>query len=159
GQFFGQRFKTMFVYPQYYIEKYLLSNLVKIRNKILAEGTSYPDPQAVANKNKEEVYVSLKDISDPDFGSYEGNNYDSGPNYLIYFPKDENGRFVAHQKDTIMFLDQQIKSWEDWLKDNEKQKITTQYKDNYSFGAGSSIDITRQVDTTRTHEESFKFLV
>src|SRR5690606_9338654 len=86
-------------------------------------------------------------------------NFTDGPSYQIFYPRNAKGELTTVRSDTIMILDQHIQGWLDWLKENEKDKVTADYKDNYSFGAGSSIDITRQASTEKVQEIHYQYIM
>lgn len=166
----GEQFKTLFAYPQYFIETNLIPNLIKIRNAILSEGSALADPQKVANENNRAFYVSKIDPAnvaqygaanndETVFGNQASDVVGEGPSYTIYFPQDGNGDITVPTGDTIMVLDQSINRWQHWLRENEKAKVTADYDENYSFGAGATIDHSTEVSTDTSANTSFSWVV
>ncbi len=172
GIYIGQEFNTLFVYPAYHIENYLLPNLEKLRDDILSRGSAVSDPQATADATHQEIYVSKLSPGEPNYGtsnadsSVWGNNASGadevkdGPSYTIYFPEfDESGKKFEDKMDSILLLNQQIDQWKFWLAKNEKQKVNATYDDNYSFGSGASIDYSEQTANEQSGTASFTFIL
>lgn len=138
----GSSFKTSFAYTQHYIVHDLLPNLIKMRNGKLTSVNQYtPDSLFTGNVP---VYETKYKEGDAKFGT-DGS-------YKMFKPKNYNGI------DTIQYLNSAIKSWKEYLADNEFDKIlaferkssSTQLDyTNYSFDAGSSISISKTQETSQ----------
>ena len=166
---FGQKFGTLFAYPQYYIEQRLIPNLIALRNSILIRGNGMADPQAVANSRHQEVYVSKVPPTDTvhygttniDAAVWHGQaakaeDYANGPSYTIYMPETgKDGKPFDQPTDSIALLNDNIANWRRWLMRNEQDKVTASYDDNYSFGSGAAIDQSMTVEQAQTYENAF----
>jgi hypothetical protein len=164
----GQKsFGTLFVYPLSYIENTLIPNLKMLRNNILGKGIglSSAEAQAKANLTHNQVYVSKLIPGQPGYGeentssfwgtqASDNNHYSNGPSYTIYFPSG-----CTTQTDTIMTLNESVRSWEQQLADNEKAKIESLLEKNYSFSSGSSVTLSKQTGKTETKSGQFSVVL
>ena len=163
---FGEKFGTLFAYPQQHIETVLIPNLKRIRNTILLpRGTSPASAQEAANTQKAAVYVSKLTNDNPNFGKSNNDSsafgsaaktqpFNDGPSYTIYFPSSSD-----YRTDTIMILNQYVQKWEQELAKNEKQKLTSTLLQNYSFHAGSPIDYSEQTSSKGTETNTFDIII
>ena len=164
----GEKFGTLFAYPQQHIETVLIPNLEKVRNTILLPPTtSAAEAQAAADKDNQEVYVSKLAADDSRFGKSNNDpvfdtggskgTFDDGGSYKIYFPQGPNAS--DYRTDTIMTINQYIAQWKQTLSDNEQAKLESKLLQNYSFHAGNPINYSEQSTFTRTRTDAFNFIV
>jgi hypothetical protein len=166
GLNFGQTFGTLFAYPQEYILNTLIPNLTKIRNTmLLPPSTSAAAAQQAANTNNTEVYVSKLAASDPNFGKSnddvtafgskaQTDPFGNGESYTIYFPQSS-----SYRTDTVLTLNQYVKSWQGEIARNEKEKLNATLLQNYSFHAGSPIGYSETTDYHYDTTNSFNFVL
>lgn len=168
GLSLGEKFGTLFAYPQQHIETVLIPNLIKVRNSLLLPpSTPSTEAQAAANEKNQEIYVSKLALDDPDFGKsnndpvfHSGNSkgtFDDGGSYKIYFPQGPDAS--DYRTDTIMTINQYIAQWERALADNEKAKLESKLLQNYSFHAGNPVNYSEQTTFTRTRTDEFNFIL
>lgn len=165
---FGQKFGTLFAYPQQHIIKILIPNLISIRNNLLLPPTtSASQAQQKANLDKTAVYVSKLSSDDSRFGK---SNYDTtafgisalsdpvgdGESYKIYFP--ENSKY---RTDTIMILNEYIQGWQDEIARNEEAKINARSNliQNYSFHAGNPVNYSVSRNVSHSTTNSFNIIL
>lgn len=155
-------FATGFIYTQSHIENTLIPNLEDLRNSFLI----YADTASV-NPTTDPVYVSLVSPDDPRFGS---NNHDksvwgtaaisnhdqwgSGPSYVIKLPPN-----YGSVSDTLFYYNREIKEWEYWLAENEKQKVESNLLENISFDGGVTYENSVESTTSSTAIHTFEFMV
>jgi hypothetical protein len=163
---FGEKFGTLFAYPQQHIEQVLIPNLITIRNSLLLPpATSGMAAQQLADNTKQQVYVSKLSTGDPNFGK---SNFDStafgekaksdsfgdGESYKIYFPAGSD-----YHTDTIMTLNQYVQGWKQEIANNEKAKLNSELLQNYSFHAGNPVNYSEQTSFSHTKSSSFNIIV
>lgn len=149
-------FETDFVYTQSHIENTLLPNLKRLRNKFLIYSTHADTIQSTSSP----VYISLVPSDDEKFGS-DNDDEDiwgsqaktnplvagTGPSYIIKVPASLADKDLV---DSVAFYNKEIKEWEFWLEENEKQKVTAQLDKNFSFDGGVTIEESVQTIKTET---------
>lgn len=173
----GMSFGTTFAYTQGYIEDYLLPNLIKIRNSLLQTTTqdsinSFGPKDGVGmhdfGKNKGNLYFTTLTPDDDDFGK-KGTYTVIMPRPTKKIPDKVKGdniklfQWCVEEKevstDSIEWVNNQIKVWEDNLAFNEKEKIRAyelrNNKDsvtyeNFSFNGGASFNYTMEKDSSNT---------
>ena len=138
----GSQFSTKFSYTGYYIESYLIPNLIQIRNSKLITVT--PEQYAnYKNTTNELVYITTLSPDDEKFGS-DNNDKDiwgdqatavdaiKGPSYKIVLPErfengeqfdNEIGKEYKADQDEIRWANMQISNWTKYLAQNEKEKV------------------------------------
>lgn len=138
----GSQFSTKFSYTGYYIESYLIPNLIQIRNSKLITVT--PEEYAnYQNTTDELIYITKLSPDDEKFGS-DNNDKEiwgdqatavdaiEGPSYKIVLPKrleeekvldDEIGKELKADQDEIRWANMQISNWTNYLAQNEKEKV------------------------------------
>lgn len=158
----GEVFGTLFAYPQQHIETVLIPNLIKVRNSFLLP-SSTTNPQAIADRKREAVYVSKLPADSPDFGksnsdpAFKGadqTSFNDGPSYRIYFPSG-----TQYRNDTILTMNQYVQGWTDVLRENEKQKLQSKPMQNYSFHAGSPVGFAAQTTVAQNSSVGFNIIV
>lgn len=167
GLNFGQKFGTLFAYPQRYILNTLIPNLTSIRDKFLLPASSITpnEAQDMANRDNEEVYVSKLASSDPNFGKSNDDStafsakaksdpFGNGESYTIYFPQG-----VPYRTDTIMVLNEYVQDWKNQIARNEEEKLNATLLQNYSFHAGSPVSYSLTTDIGDDTTNSFNLVI
>ena len=138
----GSQFSTKFSYTGYYIESYLIPNLMQVRNSKLLTVT--PEEYAnYQNTTDELIYITMLSPDDERFGS-DNNDREiwgdqatavdaiEGPSYKIVLPKrlteeevldDEIGKELKADQDEIRWANMQISNWIKYLAQNEEEKV------------------------------------
>lgn len=138
----GSQFSTKFSYTGYYIESYLIPNLMQVRNSKLLTVT--PEEYAnYQNTTDELIYITKLSPDDEKFGS-DNNDKEiwgddatavdaiEGPSYKIVLPKrlaeegvldDEIGQEYKADQDEIRWANMQISNWIKYLAQNEQEKV------------------------------------
>ena len=144
----SSRFKTAFTYSQHYIVHDLLPNLTKMRNaqlKEVADITSYQ------YNGKVPEYITTLHPEDPNFGR---------PNTYKWLHPDE---YIG--SDTVLYFNNQIDAWKMYLAQNEEDKIIAYTNrenndvdhTNYSFDAGSSVSISKTIESSHGSHYEFTY--
>ena len=181
----GISYSTEFIYTQHKIEKELIPQFVALRNQQFQHTTKdgkyeiVPMPDGYKNNTDKPVYFSKLSADHPNFGT---SNYDKdvwgkdatseidGPSYTMVLPQaayDADGKikYGYHAVDTIMWFNEQVKSWQQQLANNEKAKVmaienTSDYpRTNYSFDSGSSLSASSKTTKTKDHTETNTFSI
>ena len=83
------QFNSDFIHTGDYIENELIPNLLKMRNeRLLPKGTDENDAQALADRDSRNVYISLVDATNPEFGYHASLATDKKAKYTIVRPKE-----------------------------------------------------------------------
>ena len=136
--------ETQFVYDQTTIEELLIPNLKALRNSMFVNNPSVYQTSLNANdprygtNNDDPVWGAL--ASTPDSSSTTDPQDKSGPSYT--WTGQDSVYSVA--TDSIRWLNQQIRLWENAIRDNEEDKVKsmadpTNLTQNISFSAGATI--------------------
>lgn len=165
GLAIAQQYGTLFAYPQVHIEEILIPQMVEYRNNILHQETEMTAEQfqALADRDQKPVYVSKLNPDDENYGKsntddvfvYEGprDPFD-GKSYKVYFPAGDPAR-----NDTILAMNQSIENWYRMMEKNEEDKVKAQLIQNYSYQAGSAIEINESLSTTDTESSSWEIVI
>ena len=150
----GLQFKTCFSYTQKYIEEDLIPNLRMLRNACL---TYAADPSTVTNTGEMPIYVTSLLPEDPNYGAKN--------TYRMIAPENATQSFC----DTILYFNNQIANWENQLALNEKEKVEAYehraeleskgLMTNYSFDAGTSIEISKTVESSSSESSESSWSV
>lgn len=165
---FGQKFGTLFAYPQQHIVKILIPNLIDVRNSLLLPPTTSPaEAQQKADHDKTAVYVSKLAAGDPNFGKSNSDTIafgikaktdlvGDGESYKIYYPQSSD-----YRTDTIMILNQYIHGWQEEIARNEEEKINSKSHliQNYSFHAGNPISYSETKKYDHSTTNSFNIIL
>lgn len=159
GIVMDQTFKTSFQYSQLEIETKQIPTWEKLRNSLLLRSphaSSAEEAEKMKNTGKTPIYVTWLNPGDEDFG--EDNTY------VCIEPENSSDVFC----DSVNYMNQQIRSWKEYLKENEHDKVVAftnrndYFMENFSFDGGSSLtkSYTTQRDSTwqDSHEFTFKML-
>lgn len=160
----SEKFKTLFVYPQVFIENTLIPKWEDTRNQLLRQPGECSDWQAKANADNRPYFVSKllpdddnfgRSNNDPVFGNKTLENAYDGPSYKIYFPNDT----TKVGTDSILVFNQSIERWKQHIANNEQQKVNAELVNNISFQAGGTYEYSEAFTTTRTETQRFSFTV
>lgn len=168
---------TGFMHTVGHIEDVVLPGLAALRNSFLvyAPNPATVQPKVVTAPSDKEctanaIYVSLIPQTDPRFGTANTDTLTwenaaarssiaigMGPSYrIIRATGCDNSTY--HTDDTIQYFNQQIKEWEFWLRENERQKIkATKEVENLAFDAGATFQKSVTMDTTSTTTHTFEW--
>lgn len=151
----GQSIKTDFMYTKNHIEKYLIPNLVLLRNSLFLKAayTSVLDPTD-ANYGKDNTDKIFKGASIVTNGLIE-----TGPSYRFE-------RTDSTQTDSVFVYNSMIKNWINNLQLNEKSILTAkpyesvgQTLTNLSFDAGSKFETSVSYENLTTNTSSYEFMI
>ena len=141
----GLQFTTCFSYTQSYIKEYLIPNLRMLRDSCLVHAA---DPTSVTNSGAMPIYVTALFPDDP--------NYGKAGTYRMIAPANATQSFC----DTILYFNNQIANWGNQLALNEKEKVEAYdhraeleskgLMTNYSFDAGTSIEMSKTNETSNS---------
>lgn len=153
GVTMGQKFGTLFAYPQVHIEQVLIPTLEDLRNSllILPNEADSSKLQAKANADSVNYYYSLVNADDENFGK---------PDYYVPYLSQS----LFYSRDTIEVLNTYIKDWKKALSDNDSIKATVIKNEklkveNYSFQAGGNVEYSEQYSSTLTSNHSFSITI
>lgn len=160
-----QNYGTLFAYPQIHIEKVLIPQMIDYRNQILHQETEMTADQfqALADRDNTPVYVSKLDPEDENYGKsntdevfvYENERdpYD-GKSYKIYFPQGATAK-----NDTILAMNQSIDNWYKLMEKNEEDKVKAELIQNYSYQAGSAVEVGESLSTTESSTSNWEVVI
>ena len=157
----GPKLKSTFTYTQHHILNTIIPSLTKQIQELLFTGTQ-EEAQAIANKNRDLVYLSLVGSDDPKFGvmnTLDGNYYSytsldpdqKDMNYRIIVPSGYDKSMV---RDSIYHINQTMLTWISMITQNEKEKMSAndlvntfdvdggvgmEYKESFSSDYSNSI--------------------
>ena len=148
--------KTIFIYSQLEILRNIIPNYKAQIKKLLKD--TYGQPR----KSRSEIttvhyYSNLPEDHpnygrsnfDPVFGSAAGvNDNKEGPSYAFVAPEGKNSQ------DTIQFMFEQIKAWENIIKRNEQEKVMMYEDRNSSDVASENISFDGGASVTRSYTSS-----
>ena len=138
----GSQFSTKFSYTGYYIESYLIPNLMQVRNSKLITVTP-AEYENYQNTTDELIYITKLSPDDEKFGS-DNNDKEiwgddatavdaiEGPSYKIVLPErltkeevldGEIGQEYKADQDEIRWANMQISNWIKYLAQNEQEKV------------------------------------
>lgn len=161
----SQQYGTLFAYPQIHIERVLIPQMLDYRNQILHQETEMTADQfqTLADKNNTPVYVSKLDPEDENYGKsntdevfdYENERdpYD-GKSYKIYFPTG-----AVAKNDTILAMNQSIDNWYRLMEKNEEDKVKAELIQNYSYQAGSAVEVSESLSTTDSSTSNWEVVI
>lgn len=160
-----QKYGTLFAYPQIHIERVLIPQMIDYRNQILHQETEMTGEQfqALADRDQKPVYVSKLDPEDENYGKsntdevfvYENERdpYD-GKSYKIYFPQG-----TVAKNDTILAMNQSIDNWYKLMEKNEEDKVKAELIQNYSYQAGSAVEVSESLSTTNSSTSNWEIVM
>lgn len=160
----GQKFATLFAYPQIHIEQVIIPQLEEMINNYLQFDLTPEEAQAMADASGETVYVSKLSPDDPNFGLPNPGTIltDDGDFYSIYFPSSLAEKDYVDQIDSCYTS---IQNWVRVLAENEEEKVNAfkisdnERVQNYSFQGGSSIEMSYEYSHSKTKSTEYTFTV
>lgn len=160
----SENFKTLFAYPQVYIENILIPEIETVRNSLLHQESENLDWGALANQQGKAVHVSKLKPEDLNYGKSNSNkifkqnlaDVFDGESYKIYFPSNVK---AEEEKDTISALNNSIDNWKTMLARNEEEKVKAELKQNYSFHAGSPVEYSEGYSYTESSVVNFNLTI
>ena len=157
---YGPKIQSKFVYSQ----KQLLTQIIPAKAKEIVDmmylGTK-EEAQAIANRTKKAVYMSLRQPTDSTFavvnkkvnGKVDGHPYNvtidkpqPGINYLVVLPKDAK---EADYSDEVEEKYRVIKAWADMIAKNEAEKLQAHDKMiNYDVAGAAGVNHSETFDAS-----------
>ena len=144
----GMKFGTIFNYSQSYIEETLLPNWELMRAKFLTHVDNESTIASYVNNTNKPVYLTTLTEDDEDYGQ-------NGTYTMVAPASQPKDTFCA---DSIMWINNQIKNWVNYLAFNEKEKVMAYEKrdsllkagcvENYSFDSGADVNWSMEKDST-----------
>ncbi len=169
---YGQTINSTFVHSQQYLVKQLLPKLAKECESLMFTGTM-TDAQALANANKERVYLSL--ITDTESERFGVMNTDkdghyvyhttndkykatdpSQMNYVIVLPEGDDG---SKQEDRVQDICDAMYAWGAMIARNEKEKLeATDKVKNFEMDGGGSISYSEEFSTDYSNTSTYNWI-
>ena len=153
---YGPKIQSNFVYSQ----KQLLTQIIPQKAKEIIDmmylGTK-EEAQAIANRTKKAVYLSLRMPTDSTFAvvnkKVDGHPYNTtidtpkpGINYLVVLP---SGASEADYSDEVEEKYQVIKAWADMIARNEKEKLNAMDKlNNFDVAGAAGVNYSETFDAS-----------
>lgn len=159
----GLQFETEFAYTANYIENVLIPNLESLRDSKLTYVTNV---NSYTPTGDEVVYLTTLKPGDKGYGT--SNNDPVWGSYRVFSSTGKSytmkrGPQAKSGADEIMWCNDQIKNWRNWLYQNEYEKVRayrtrTSDTQNYSFEAGSSITNTTTNENGKSQSYETEFM-
>ncbi len=156
---YGPKLESQFIYSQKHILKQVIPQLAKEILSLMYIGTR-EEAQAMADKTKRPVYLSLRDTQDPLFGVGNAlyNTTVTEPNdttnYLIVLPKTTDQNFT----DEISEKTALIAGWSMMIAQNEYEKLTADdLVANYDVAGAESVSYSESFETNFTNAMMLHF--
>lgn len=151
------QFKSDFIHTGAYIETELIPNLLKMRNeRLLPKGSDETEAQKMADNDKRNVYISLVDVSDPEFGYHAEIASDGKNKYKIIRPTG-----VASSVDEVAQYNNEVFTWAGFIERNEKEKIqapyTAQLVKNIDFDGAANVQYSESYTTADDYSRYLRF--
>ncbi|MGX8697400.1 MAG: hypothetical protein ACSW8D_13555, partial [Prevotella sp.] len=121
---------------------------------------SKAEAQALADKTKKPVYLSLRDVNDPWFGTVNtktipGHAYNTtiekaedGINYLVVLPSDKKNK-ESEFTDEVNEKFQILYAWAKFITQNEREKLTaTDLVNNYDIAGAAGVNYSETYDAS-----------
>ena len=157
---YGPKIHSQFIYSQ----KQLLTQIIPAKAKEIVDlmylGTK-EEAQAIANRTKKAVYLSLREPTDPMFavvnkkvdGKVDGHPYnitkdkaDEGVNYLVVLPANASEQDYS---DEVEEKYQVIKAWADMIAKNENEKLHVHDKlNNFDIAGAAGVNYSETFDAS-----------
>ena len=156
---YGPKLKSNFIYSQ----KQLMTQIIPAKAKeilnLMYTG-SKAEAQALADKTKKPVYLSLRDVNDPWFGTVNtktiaGHAYNTtiekaedGINYLVVLPSDKKNK-ESEFTDEVNEKFQILYAWAKFITQNEREKLTaTDLVNNYDIAGAAGVNYSETYDAS-----------
>ena len=156
---YGPKLQSQFIYSQDHILKKVIPQLAKEILELMYIGTQ-EEAQALADKTKRPVYLSLRDQQDPLFGV--GNSLyntdvtvpNDTTNYIIILPKTTDQLFT----DEISEKSALIGGWAMMIAQNEYEKLNADdLVANYDVSGAESVSYSESFETNYTNSMMLQF--
>ena len=156
---YGPKLQSNFIYSQ----KQLMTQIIPAKAKeilnLMYTG-SKAEAQALADKTKKPVYLSLRDVNDPWFGTVNtktipGHAYNTtiekaedGINYLVVLPSDKKNK-ESEFTDEVNEKFQILYAWAKFITQNEREKLTaTDLVNNYDIAGAAGVNYSETYDAS-----------
>ena len=153
---YGPKLESQFIYSQDYILNTVIPGLAKEILEMMYIGTQ-EEAQALANKTKRPVYLSLRSTDDPLFGVLY-NTTETVPNdttnYIIILPKTTDQLFTDEVSEKAAL----IGAWAEMIAQNEYQKLTADdLVANYDVSGVDNVSYSESFETNYTNSMMLQF--
>ena len=156
---YGPKLESQFIYSQDYILNTVIPGLAKEILEMMYIGTQ-EEAQALANKTKRPVYLSLRSTDDPLFGVGNAlyNTTETVPNdttnYIIILPKTTDQLFTDEVSEKAAL----IGTWAGMIAQNEYQKLTADdLVANYDVSGVDNVSYSESFETNYTNSMMLQF--
>jgi len=156
---YGPKLESQFIYSQDYILNTVIPGLAKEILEMMYIGTQ-EEAQALANKTKRPVYLSLRSTDDPLFGVGNAlyNTTETVPNdttnYIIILPKTTDQLFTDEVSEKAAL----IGAWAGMIAQNEYQKLTADdLVANYDVSGVDNVSYSESFETNYTNSMMLQF--
>ena len=156
---YGPKLQSNFIYSQKQIMTQIIPAKVKEILNLIFTGTK-ADAQAIADKTKKPVYLSLRDVTDPKFALpnnklIAGHAYNTtieqaeeGINYLVVLPSDKKNK-ESEFTDEVDEKFQILYAWTKFITQNEHDKLAaTDLVNNYDIAGAAGVNYSETYDAT-----------
>ena len=153
---YSAKFNSEFIHTADYIETELIPYYIKLRNeRLLPMGTSTAEAQAMANRDRRNVYISTVAASHSEFGYDASMTADKKNRYTTIHPKD-----ISDNSDDIADYNKQMLTWAEFLARNEREKIQASYAadlvKNYDFDGAANVQYSESFTTSDDYTAYFR---
>lgn len=150
-------FNSEFMHTGEYIEKELIPNLLKMRNeRLLPMGTDEKSAKTMADNDSRNVYISLVDASNPEFGYHASLASDGKAKYKVIRPSK-----ISSNIDEIEQYNNEIITWAGFLAKNEKEKVQAPYNadlvKNFDFDGAANVQYSESFTTSDDYSRYLRF--
>ena len=152
---YGPKLQSNFIYSQKQIMTQIIPAKAKEILNLMYTG-SKTEAQALANKTKKPVYLSLREVDDPYFALVntkviDGHTYNTtiekaedGINYLVVLP---DGKTEADFGDEVKEKFQILYAWAQFIAQNEHEKLgATDLVNNYDIAGAAGVNYSETYD-------------
>ena len=156
---YGPKLQSQFIYSQKHILKQVIPQLAKEILSLMYIGTR-EEAQAMADKTKRPVYLSLRDTQDPLFGVGNAlyNTTVTEPNdttnYIIILPKTTDQLFTDEVSEKAAL----VAGWSMMIAQNEYEKLTADdLVANYDVAGADAVSYSESFETNFTNAMMLHF--
>ena len=146
------KMNSSFAHSQSYILKELIPSLAQVRSTLLLpQGTDTVYAQAVADRERHPVYISLVSDKDDTYASVDDQNK---PTYTQIDPTGTVGQW----NDSISAINQQILTWASFIAQNEQEKLEARdLVKSYDFDGRTTIQYSETFSGSATEARYVKY--
>ena len=150
-------FNSEFMHTGAYIETELIPNLLKMRNeRLLPKGTDPQEAQAMADRDSRNVYISLVDADDTEFGYHASLAKDKKAKYTIVRPTG-----ITVNIDEIEQYNREVITWAGFIAQNEREKVQAAYNadlvKNIDFDGAANVQYSESFTTAEDYSRYLRF--